>query len=45
VTLRHLDLLRQDVRTAATTVVFSTRSFLRRSLSPLAGRARFAASR
>lgn len=45
VTLRHLDLLRQDVRIAAPTVVFSTRSFLRRSLSPLVGRARFAASR
>jgi uncharacterized protein len=44
-TLRHLDLLREDVRIAAPTVVFSTRSFLRRSLSPLVGRARFAASR
>ena len=45
VTLRHLDLLRQNLRIAAPTVVFSTRSFLRRSLSPLVGRARFAASR
>jgi uncharacterized protein len=44
-TLRHLDLLREDVRIPAPTVVFSTRSFLRRSLSPLVGRARFAASR
>jgi predicted deacetylase len=44
-TLRHLDLLREDVRVAAPTVVFSTRSFLGRSLSPLVGRARFAASR
>src|SRR4051812_14749641 len=45
VTLRHLDLLREDARIAAPTVAFSTRSFLRRSLSPLIGRARFAASR
>ena len=45
VTLRHLDLLREDVKVPAPTVVFSTRSFLRRSLSPLVGRARFATSR
>jgi len=45
VTLRHLDLLREDLRVTAPTVAFSTRGFLRRSLSPLVGRARFAASR
>lgn len=45
VTLRHFHLLGEDLRIPAPTVVFSTRSFLRRSLSPLIGRARFAASR
>lgn len=45
VTLRHLDLLREGVRIDAPTVVFSTRSLLRRAISPLVGRARFALSR
>lgn len=45
VTLRHVDLLRDGARVKAPTVVFSTRSFLRRALSPLVGRACFAASR
>jgi predicted deacetylase len=45
ITPRHLHLLREDVRLEAPTVAFSTRSFLRRALSPLVGRARFAASR
>jgi predicted deacetylase len=45
VTLRHLDLLQEDRKLAAPTVVFSTRSFLRRTVSPWWGRARFAASR
>jgi uncharacterized protein len=45
VTPRHLHLLGEDLRIAVPAVSFSTRSFLRRSLSPLAGRARFAVSR
>jgi uncharacterized protein len=45
VTPRHLDLLGEGLRVAAPTVVFSTRGFLRRSVSPLVGRARFAATR
>ncbi|HEY0510467.1 MAG TPA: polysaccharide deacetylase family protein [Thermoanaerobaculia bacterium] len=45
VTSRHLHLLREELRIATPKVAFSTRGFLRRALSPLIGRARFAASR
>ncbi|HET9213072.1 MAG TPA: DUF2334 domain-containing protein, partial [Thermoanaerobaculia bacterium] len=45
VTSRHLDLLGEGLRIAVPAVSFSTRGFLGRFLSPLAGRARFAASR
>jgi hypothetical protein len=40
-----LYLPREDTRVAISTIAFSTRGFLSRILSPLAGRARFAASR
>jgi predicted deacetylase len=45
VTSRSFDLLQEDLRIPAPTVVFDTRGFLRRAVSPLVGRARFAASR
>ncbi len=44
-TLRHLDLLQENRRLAAPTVVFDARNLWRRMVSPLVGRLRFAASR
>jgi hypothetical protein len=41
----YLYLQREDARVAISTITFSARGFLSRVLSPLAGRARFAASR
>jgi predicted deacetylase len=40
-----LYLPREDARVAVATIAFSTRGFLGRAVSPLAGRARFAATR
>ena len=42
---RYLYLPREDARVAISTIAFSTRGFLGRAVSPLVGRARFAASR
>jgi len=41
----YLYMPRQDARVAISTITFSTRSFLGRAVSPLVGRARFAANR